>query len=380
MSDQESKGNNIDKKVKDRYQEARVVRKIVFTTVLVICILLIGGIVGGSIYIKSALKPVDPSNTEVKDITIPIGSSGRTIATTLEENGVIKNAKLFRYYVKFKNESGFQAGHYQLSPSMEIDEIIASLKTGKVVEEPVFKMTIPEGIWLDRISEIIAEKTPYTTEEVFEKLNDEEYISELISLYPNLLSEEILNENIRHPLEGYLFPATYEFFEEEPSIESIIEKMLNQTELVLSPYMEQIKEREYSLHEFLTMASIIEEEATAAADRQHIASVFYNRIDISMPLQTDPTVLYSLGNHKVQITYDDLEVQSPYNTYVIAGLPIGPIANPGEMSIQAALNPKETDDLYFYSRPNGQTLFSSTLQEHNRNKNKYKHEWDEYKN
>jgi UPF0755 protein len=135
-----------------------------------------------------------------------------------------------------------------------------------------------------------------------------------------------------------------------------------------------------TVHEMLTMASLIEEEATESVDRNTIAGVFYNRIEAKMPLQTDPTILYALGQHQVRISYADLEVESPYNTYRNRGLPPGPIANAGESSIIAALEPAETEYYYFYARANGEVIFTSSLEEHNRVKNQYRHEWNALSN
>ena len=131
------------------------------------------------------------------------------------------------------------------------------------------------------------------------------------------------------------------------------------------------EEKGLSVHELLTMASLIEEEATQQVDRAKISSVFYNRIETGMPLQTDPTVLYAHGEHKDRVYYKDLEVESPYNTYLHKGLPPGPIANAGTTSLEAAVNPEETDLLYFLATPEGQVLFSRTLEEHNKLKNEH---------
>ncbi|KEF39379.1 conserved hypothetical protein, YceG family [Schinkia azotoformans MEV2011] len=370
-----------DSKVKlsEREQEARLVRKIVATIFTVVALIIIGTAIFGYFYIKSALEPVDATDKSETKVTIPIGSSVRGIANTLEENGIIKNSTVFRYYVKFKNESGFQAGDYNLSPSMEFGDIIAHLKTGKVMKEPVFTITIPEGKQLEEIATIISKKTNYSEAEIIKKLDDKQYIKSLIKKYPAILSDDILNAKIRHPLEGYLFPATFEYYEDDPKLENIIEDMLSKTEDIVSSYLGQIEEKDLSVHEFMTMASLIEEEATEKGDREKISAVFYNRINKNMPLQTDPTVLYSMGKHQVGITYDDLEVDSPYNTYKNPGLPPGPIASPGEISMAATVNPAGGKYLYFYSRPNGETIFTTTLNEHNNIKNKYKHEWDEFK-
>ncbi|MCC3356619.1 endolytic transglycosylase MltG [Bacillus sp. REN16] len=373
MSDNESKKDLYKKNLQERHSEARVIRKIVFIVFMVILVALSGIIGGGYLYIKSALEPVDPTNKEPIEVTIPIGSSPTAIARILEENDIVKNAKVFRYYTKFKNESGFQAGEYTFTQSMNFDEIIEGLKSGILMGEPAFKLVIPEGKQLEEIAIIIAEQTGYTYEEVINKMDDAKYVNDLISRYPGILTEEILNKDIKHPLEGYLFPATYPFYEKKPSIESIVETMLEQTEKILVKYTGSLEGNKYidSTHKLLTMASLIEEEATAKTDRETISSVFYNRLDADMPLQTDPTVLYALGEHKRRVLYEYLEVNSPYNTYQIKGLTPGPISNAGETSLSAALSPAETDYLYFLAAPTGEVYFARTLEEHNALKAKY---------
>ena len=263
------------------------------------------------------------------------------------------------------------AGEYEMNPSMTIPQIINSLKTGKVMQKVVFKMTIPEGKQLDEIAGIIAEKTNQNREEVFNKLNDRAFVDSLMTEYPDILTEEILDPRIKYPLEGYLFPATYSFYTENPTIDEIVAVMLDKTKSVLDEYRGQMEEKEMTVHQLLTMASLIEEEATEKVDRDHIASVFYNRIDSGMPLQTDPTVLYAKGEHKERVYYKDLEVDSPYNTYKNKGLTPGPIANAGTSSIEAALIPAETDFLYFFATPEGEVLFSKTLAEHNEKKEEH---------
>ncbi|NNU91964.1 endolytic transglycosylase MltG [Geobacillus sp. NFOSA3] len=352
-------------------KDAQIVRKIVLIVCIAVFIACIA-IAGGSyFYIKSALQPVDPDDRTPIHISIPIGSSVNDIANMLEEKQLIKSSLVFRYYVKLKNHVGFQAGEYRLNRSMSMEDIIAVLKTGKVTEKKGLKLTIPEGTQITQIAAIIAEKTGYKKEEVLRQLNDRKYIENLIQKYPSILSKDILNKNIRYPLEGYLFPATYSFHEKKPSIAEIVETMLRKTEKVLAKYERDKKEMNMTTHQLLTMSSLIEEEATEKADREKIASVFYNRLRIGMPLQTDPTVLYALGKHKDRVYYKDLEVKSPYNTYIHKGLPPGPIANAGEMSIRAALKPAKTDYLYFLATPAGDVIFTKTLEEHNREKEKY---------
>lgn len=366
-----SKKEVIRKKMLEHQSEARIVRKIVLTiTILTLLIFVfIGG--GGYLYIKSALQPVDKDSKVQKKVEIPIGSSVTGISEKLEANGIIKNARVFKYYVKLKNEAGFMAGEYELSPSMEIPEIINRLKTGKVLQQAAFQLTIPEGKQLNEIAQIIAKTVNKPEEEVFNQLNDKTFIQSMMAKYPDLLTTDILNPNIKYPLEGYLFPATYPFYKQNPTIEEIVVTMLDQTKKVITPILAESNKEELTAHQLLTMSSLIEEEATEKADRKDISSVFYNRLEQGMPLQTDPTVLYAQGKHKERVLYEDLEVNSPYNTYKHNGLPPGPIANAGKESIEAAMNPSDTKYLYFLATSEGEVLFNNTLDEHNEDKAKY---------
>src|SRR5699024_29792 len=140
-----------------------------------------------------------------------------------------------------------------------------------------------------------------------------------------ILTEEILDPKIKTPLEGYLFAATYDFYEEEPTVESIIEMMLEKTEQVIQPYSDEIEAREITINEAVTFSSLVEKEASSEQQRKTIVGVFFNRLKEDIPLQTDPTVLYALGKHKEKVLLKDLEVESPYNTYKIDTLPVGPI-------------------------------------------------------
>jgi UPF0755 protein len=361
----EKKPINHRDKLLELQGEARVVRKIVLIIFIVILLLISGIVGGGYLYIKSALEPVDPNSKKEVEVNIPIGSSPTAIANILEENGIVKDAKVFRYYTKFRNESGFQAGEYTLTPSMTFTEIISNLKTGKIMEDVVFQITIPEGKQLVQIAKIISEKTDFSEDEVIGKLTDQEYIEQLMALYPSLLTNEILHENVKYPLEGYLYPATYPYYKTSPTLEEIIEPMIAQTDKVIADVQGEMAFREFTPHTLLTMASLIEEEATAQVDRDKISAVFYNRMKIDMPLQTDPTVLYALGEHKDRVFYKDLEVDDPYNTYQNKGLTPGPIANAGATSIKAALNPADITSLYFLAASDGTVYFSDTLDEHN---------------
>nr|WP_276323844.1 endolytic transglycosylase MltG [Planococcus halocryophilus] len=359
-------------RMKEKKKEVRVVRRIVFIIALVLLIII--GIAGFQTYnyISNALEPVDPDSEEIITVEVPIGSSLDGIAALLEENGVITDARIYKYYVKFKNESEFQAGTYDLVQSMTLDEITESLKTGKVYHEPLYTINVPEGLTVEEIAEnVIAKKTDYTAEEFLEKIKDPAYIEELMIKFPDLLTDEILGENIRYALEGYLFPATYPVYEENPPLTVLIEQMLDTTQANVMQYQPILEEMERSPHWLLTFSSLLEEEATAQSDRQTIASVFYNRLEIDMPLQTDPTVLYAMGEHKDRLFNTDYEFEHPYSTYQNKGLPPGPIANAGLSSIDAVLDPAETEYFYFLADKEGKNHFAKTYEQHLANRDKY---------
>jgi len=369
--DNGTKKQEMFSKMQEKKSEVKIVRKIV--AIVAIVFVLVIGIVGlfGYNYVKGALKPLDPDATKAIAVEVPIGSSLSSISTLLEKKGVIKDARVFKYYAKFKNESQFQAGNYDLTQAMTFDELIESLKTGKVYRKPVFTMTIPEGLTIEQIGKVIEKKTPYTQKEFMDLVTSDTFVQQMMANYPELVTDAVLADNIRYDLEGYLYPATYSYYEEKPSLEAIVEEMIGAMNNVVKNYSDVLVEKQMSVHQLLTFASLLEEEATAQTDRETIASVFYNRIDEGMPLQTDPTVLYALGDHKDRVLYEDLEVDNAYNTYKNKGLPPGPIAGAGKTSIEAALNPSQTDYFYFLADKEGVNHFSKTYDEHLQKVEKY---------
>jgi len=371
--------NSYEQELELKQNEASTVRKIVLITLSTLIIMMLIGVISGFFYIKSALEPVDPESEEEVEIEIPLGSSSSDIASILEENNMIKNSTVFKLYLKFKNKAEFQAGEYTLSPSMNFDGIIEELQSGKIMEEPIYRITIPEGKSADQIGEIFAHQLDFSEEEFLEVLNDKDYISSLQDMYPDLITEEVMNDELLIPLEGYIYAGTYEVFEEEPTIESVIEMMIEQTNKVMQSELENIDNDDLSIHEILTLASIIERESKFDQDRPKVAQVFINRLNEDMKLQSDITAAYANREHKVLMTYEDIEIESPYNTYVQAGLPPGPISSPSLQSIDAVLKPegKDFNELYFYARPSGETYYSHSLEEHTQIKEQYEHEWHE---
>ncbi|GGB04335.1 endolytic transglycosylase MltG [Macrococcus hajekii] len=356
-----------------------------FVSVIIIALFLIGMIIAGIAglyYFTSSQKPLDPDNKAVKKIEILPGESATAIGEKLEANHIIKNSDMFKYYLKFNNISDFKAGNYELSPSMTFEQISKSLQKGEVYLPVLFRMSVPEGITLDEIGKIVEKNTTIKASEFTKQVDDKEFIKKMQKKHPKLITNEVFNKEVKHPLEGYLFPATYDFTEKNPTTEQMVDKMLTAMEDNAFPLWDKYggiviseagKERRLTFHEFLTFSSLIEREATGLTDRAKIASVFINRMaeQPAMPLQTDPTVLYALGRHK-DVTYqEDTKVDDPYNTYQNTGLTPGPIAASGIESMESALNPAKTDYLYFLADKNGKNYFSTTLEEHNEKKAKY---------
>jgi len=342
-------------------------RKIIFIILTVLLLILILGGIIGFMYINSALEPLDSSSTEEVTLNIPNGTSTQAIGSMLEENGVIESSIVFSLYAQLQG-GGLQAGQYTFSPAMSTNEIVQMMIDGQV--SPDFRITVPEGLNLDQIAEVFAAELPFTKEEFLNTVNDTQYIQELIADYPTILSEDILHPLIRTPLEGYLFASTYDFYG-EPSVDDVVRTMLDQTEAVVTPYLDDIEAADLTVHEAFTFASIVEGEAQTHQQRRNIASVFYNRLDEGIPLQTDPTVLYALGSHQERVLFEDLEVESPYNTYMVDGLPIGPIGNFSVSSLESTVNPEDTNYIYFLHDAGGNIHFANTYDEHLQHKNQY---------
>ena len=203
----ETKKEIMFNRMKEKKKEVKIVRRIVLAIVLIV--LIGGGIAAysGYNYVKSALQPMDENSEKVITITVEIGSNLDSIATLLEKNEIIKDARIFKYYAKFNNESDFQAGDYGLTQAMTLDELIESLKTGKVYREPVFTMTVPEGLTLGQIAAVVEKRTAHSAEDFLELVKDPVFIDEMINKYPTLLTEEVKGENVRYAFEGYLYPG-----------------------------------------------------------------------------------------------------------------------------------------------------------------------------
>lgn len=350
----------------ERRKEDRVVRKIVY--ILTIGILIIAGIlaISGYNYVNAGLKPLDRNDKKLVQVEVPSGSSNRQIGDILEEEEVIRDGMVFNFYTKFKNLTNFQAGYYQFSPNMTLDQISKELQQGGSAEplDDASKLTIPEGYDVDQIASLIAKKTDFKKEDFIKVMKDEKFFDQLKSQYSDLLTDAGNAKDVRYRLEGYLFPATYNVHKNR-SLEDLVTQMVDTTNQILTPYYSQIKEKGLNVQEVMTLASLVEKEGVTQSDRKKIAQVFFNRIEAQMPLQSDISILYALGEHKELVTYKDTEVDSPYNLYTNSGYGPGPFDNPSQEAILAVLDPTETEAYYFVADiSTGKVYYAKTYEEH----------------
>ena len=350
-------------------------------TVLILLILLGAGGFFGLRYAESALQPVDPSSKQYMTVQIPDGSNAQEIGSTLEKSGVIKNGLVFTLYVKYKNYNELKSGYYNLQKSMSVEDVIKELQKGGTPEPQevtLANLTIPEGYTLEQIAQTVGQlqgdfKEPLTAEAFLAKVQDETFIAQEVAKYPNLLeSLPAKDSGVRYRLEGYLFPATYTI-KENTTVENLIDEMLAAMDKNLSSHYATIKEKNLTVNELLTIASLVEKEGAKTEDRKLIAGVFYNRLNLGMPLQSNIAILYAEGKlgQNISLSDDvaiDTSIDSPYNVYTKVGLMPGPVDSPSLDAIESSINQTKSDYLYFVANvQDGKVYYSTTLEEHDRN-------------
>lgn len=317
------------------------------------------------------MGPYNKNNKEDIVIDIPTGSTLSQVTNILKENNLIKNKTLFKLYVRVNNNSSkLKSGKYLFNQTYSNKEIIKDLSKGKVYNDGI-KITVPEGSTSFEIMDVLVKN----------KLGEKNVYEELINNPKEFKGKfKFLDDEKIKSLEGFLYPSTY-YFNEKQSEKEVLEHML---ETFDSKYTDKLQKKQNelnkSLYEVINLSSIVEKEAVLDEDRPIIASVFYNRIKINMPLQSDATIQYIFKERKKSITYNDLKIDSPYNTYKVVGLPPTPIANPGIKSIEAVLYPENTEYLYFVATIEGGNTYSKTYEEHVKNVEKYRTDREERNN
>ena len=350
------------------FRNMAIILLVVFTTV----ILALG------VYYK--VNMAGTSNSDTKKIVNIEEGTINDIAKTLKDNNLIKNVSIFKVYIKLTNKYNLKAGTYELSENMGVEKIVKILEEGTKYNPNEISITFKEGINIRKIATLISENTNNSYDDVIKKASDETFINSLIDKYW-FLTDDIKNKNIYYSLEGYLFPDTYRFNNREVTTEEIFTKMLDEMDKKLSKYKDEINKSDLSVHEIITLASVVELEGAKATDRKGVAGVFYNRLASSAypTLGSDATTYYAskIDDWSYSLTYKELnDCKNKYNTRCSSntGLPIGPICNPGIESIEATINPDKHEYYYFVADCNGKVYLTKNSTEHNNIINKLKKE------
>ena len=300
------------------------------------------------------------------NIVIEKGDTYSTIGAKLEENGLISSEFFYKIYLKLNEVDDLKEGVHNLNGYMDVEEIVKTLSSDTYKEE--ITLTFKEGVNMRGFIEVLETSTTIKKQEVLDKLKDQTYLQTLIDKYW-FVTEDILDKDIYYSLEGYLYPDTYNFLV-DANIEDFFEKMLDNMELKLKEFKSDVEDNKYSIHELLTVGSIIELEAKHKEDRAGVASVFYNRLESNMSLGSDVTTYYAedidMGDR--DLYQSELDEYNAYNTrasQMSGKLPIGPICNMDISSIKAAIYPEETENYYFVADKYGEVYFTKTYSQHN---------------
>ncbi len=328
---------------------------------LLLTFLIIGGwLTLGYLFVQFYLE--SPQRNEVKEVEIPPDSTLSEIGSILEKNQLIREGWLFRYYAWYKKMTNLKPGFYQIQPNENLDSIMAKLYEGK---QDTVKVTIPEGKNVLEIAEIL-EKAGFDKEGFLKEVNERTPTYEFEKEIP-------AHPSRKYRLEGYLFPSTYEFKKRETP-EKIVKAMLDQfaERMTKMKIRDKLKQRDMTVDEWVTFASVIEKEGQVKSEFPQISGVIHNRLEKGMKLEVDATVIYAYqmqGQSKKRLYFNDLKINSPFNTYMNKGLPPAPIACPGELALQSVIHPSQHDYLFYVTKKDGTGAhyFGRTLEEHQQN-------------
>lgn len=334
--------------------------------VLIIVIALVVLITGGLFFYLSGLGAVDSKDETPVTVNIPTGSGSSYIVELLDEKGLVKNKTCAKVHSRIGGYDSLQANTYIFNKSMTVPEMFKAINTGDFNYLSKEKLTVREGLTIPQVAEALASELTFSKAEIMKKWSDKAYLKELIDKYW-FLTDDILSEDIKYPLEGYLYPETYFITEENPTIESITSMMLDMMDTQLTSLKKELESNKYSIHEILTLSSIVEKESSNVSDAMpEVAGVFINRLNEGISLGSDVTVNYIFEKDGVELTYDQLDSDNKYNTRKFTGFPPGPICTVNIKAIDSVLNYKTTDNMFFYATPEGEIIFSKTAAEHNK--------------
>lgn len=354
-------------------------KKILIFIITIIVIIL--ALIGSYFYMISSIS----SKSEEVSFYVEEGQTYSTIVDNLKKKDLIRSKLCYKIYLKLNNtENDLDFGEYILNKNMNIEKLLDTLKKGPNSLNNTKTITFIEGKNMRYIIKTITSNFNISEKEILDKLKDNTYLDNLIQKYW-FLTSDIKNKDIYYSLEGYLYPDTYEYYK-TASVEDIFAKMLDNMESKLESYKSEIQNnKKYSIHQMLTLASIIDQEANTAGDRKGVAGVFYNRLEDNWSLGSDVTTYYAakIDNYVRDLTLNEINECNNYNTRssCMAGkLPIGPICNPSFNSIVASIEPTKHDYYYFVADKNGKTYFNQSYNAHQETISKLKSEglWIEY--
>lgn len=325
---------------------------------LFILILLLALLVAGGGWYTMGLRAVEPGSTEEVVVDIPSGSGASMIVEILDEAGLVRNKTCAKINAKISGYKNLQANTYIFTKGMSFQQIMKIIETGDFEHLSKESIEVKDGARLTQVAQDISGQLNTTPEEILAKWKDEAYLKELIDKYW-FLSDDILNENVMNPLEGYLYADTYYITAGSNTIEGFTEMCLDRMDTELTARKDKIDASGFSVHEFLTLTSIVTKEATAG-DQAAVAGVFMNRLDQGISLGSDVTVGYIFDIDRVELKQSQLDSDNPYNTRKFAGLPPGPISTVIGDAMDAVLNYQKSDDLFFFADENGKVHYFKT--------------------
>lgn len=296
-------------------------------------------------------------------VTIEQGSTASQMLDALDEAGLVKNKLCGQIYLKLNHFDKLQANTYVFNKNMSLSEIFSIIEDPDVKYIVLSKLTIKEGNSIPEVAKSFGDILGISADEVIEQWAQKDYLQTLIDEYW-FLDQSILKQGILYPLEGYLYPETYYITEQKPNLKSMTKLALDMMDQKLSSYRKDIEKLNWTAHEFLTFASIVEKESLFDDDRPMIAGVFMNRLDKDMLLQSDITVNYAWQRTGVDVSITHTQIDSPYNTYKYTGLPIGPISTVSLKTIEACIHYQHHDYVYFFAKEDGTVIYSRTYEEH----------------
>ena len=344
-------------------KKGRLSFKGLFILVLVVVVVFSGGF----LYYLNGIGAVDSSDKEDVTVTIPNGSGATAIVYILNDAGLIKDMNCAKVNARLGGYNSLQANTYIFNKGMTLPEMMKAINTGDFNYLSKTTFELKEGYRLTQCAESLAALTGTTKEEVLALWDDKAYVQELIDKYW-FLTDAVLNEDVMHPLEGYLFPDTYFITDTDPTVKSITEMALDEMDTELTKRQADIEAAGYSIHEFLTLSSIVCKEGCATdEDAAHIAGIFKNRLDQGMSLGSDVTVCYIFDEDRVDLKVSQLESDSKYNSRKVAGMIPGPISTVPTMAMDGVLNAMDTEDLFFYAGPDGTIYYAETSEQHDQN-------------